>query len=506
MMRIRDGEIAGFHAANSSDRLSDADYRIPAADIQQVEVSNRAQDLIDSTTFTLSNYKGRYNDTVRSGDRIELWLETEATSTSDARYGRARYGQLSASAGARREWVGFVHNTENESAGGGAGQYNLSVEAADFVYAVLASRRLNAAYDTVGISGGPASILNDALANEAPEIDRSQLGTFTETMSVKCNGMLLFDLLRRCLAEANAFAVASGTSLVFREPRAAAVQFQTDQFAGDYTNESYSRNDDGLINSLRVHGGPSAELDDDRSSYDHFTTVGTDPSSFVTTQIDTRKARLASAEIFTKRTGSEADLTVAVQADNGGSPEAPADSKSDIVNRSLSQEFLDQDPSDGDGTTFTFDSDHAIPGTSPWLIVRGGDGGQQVALDANNNLAYRTYFPYTTDVRVQDRPSIRKYRRRDGKITDEAIRSVDAAQSRGNALLAHKATPDESVTFDAKSRRTHLLREGNLFEMADDWLGAEGTYIVTKRDVTFEKSQLTASITAHTLDSLGGGE
>lgn len=493
-LRVRNGYVLGFHADNIGSGQAQADYTIPAEEIIELNISAQANELKDSAKLAVRNRFGIHSGVVRHGDRIEFWVEDERVSTADHQYGQTQYGLTSYSSGPVLEWTGYVRNYSIDSLGGG--NYTLNVDAEDFVYAILGSRRFYGTFSDKPLAGSSDSILNEALQTAAPELDRSRLDDVGITASYVSNGKYLLDILRDCLALGDAVSASENTSLVFTDPEALGEEFTMTPASEDYSRESYKSNDDNLVNSIRVRGGASPKLDVEDATVSSTNVVTED--QYVSAQVSTRKSSIAEVEVYTLPSGAEEDVTVAIQDDDGGSPIAPLDSKSDIVRKTLSHEFL----ASSDWTTFIMPG-HTLPSENVHIVVRGGGStGQNIGVTGTGSASYRVYFPYTTTVSVDDYDSQDLYRRRDGKHIDETIRSTKSAEQVGKATLRHDAWPKESFSFDAYSGRSYTLNCSDIVRIEDNNLAVDGLFVIMSAETTYTEDRLYRSVTAVALDSL----
>lgn len=492
-LAIIEAVIYGYRPSNDSLSRADADYIIPGGDINSIEISQRGEELKDSGTLDIDNYAGRYTNDVDHGDRLEVYLARPATGEASARYGETQYGSAQYAGDAlEHRWTGRVRKISNSA--NGADNYSLSVEAEDYVYGILGSRRLWASYVGRKLHGSTDAILNDALQQKAPEIGRDRIETDSGTTDLKWNGRTLLDLLKEILARGGVTAASDGMDLIVKDCQAAVPEFTIGKGTDDWRLPSYTSNDDELINSLRVAGGTSPELDD---SVDKAGETEVTNSSRITAQISTRVSSLHSIEIWTKDVSDDSVL-VRLQKDDGGSPVAIGDKKSDIVNEQMQHDEL----TDGGWTSFELPN-HTLPEPNPWLIVESTDvDGQTVGTDGAGNPAYRAFFPFPVSVQQQDPGSIAEYGRRDGRVTDESLNTATAAYDHADAVLADQATPSESISFVATSRRTHDLGVADLLQIEDEYLGVSGEFVVTQKDEKISGGTVETSITAQSLASI----
>lgn len=496
VLNVTGAALYGYVPGNTATSRSDADYIISGKDIDAFSISERANELKDSAKISVDNYDGVHTGKLDHGDRIEFWAEGELSAESQDRYGETKYGKGTYSGGLVRQWTGMVRNYTVSNDGGPA--FSIDADAEDFVYAVLGARRHYASYRGDSLAGSSSAILNTALRQDAPEIDRSELKSVGVNTDIPWNGKPLLDLLNECLERGDAVAYADGTTLHFHEPGGVVPEFTASSESGDwFGGASVKSNDDELINQLRVNGGSSPDLDDELAKAGTMTAT---ESTRATAQVQTRKSEIDYIEIWTDRTGSEEDVIVRLQKDEAGAPIAINDSKSDIVRKELSHEFI----SKGDWTTFLL-PEHTLPEPNPWVIVQtSGTTGQTIGTDGGGTqtAAYKAWFPFPVNVQTTAPGSASDYRRRDGKLTDESLRTSTAAYDAGNAHLRHRAEPRKTVEFEARSARAHGLQLGELIDISDPRLGVDERFVVVERGTDYQGSTLRTTITAHALDAL----
>ena len=533
-LAIEQAIICGYGPSNDSLSRADADYIIAGGDINSIELSQRGKELKDSATFDISNYGGKYTNKVDHGDRIEVYLargqsttrdtksDTDTdTSTTDVDYGQYGYGgyeyggadttadtteteTIKQYGGTQygttqypgdalnHHWTGRVRKITNEAHG--ADNYSLKFDAEDFVYGLMGSRRLWASYVGAPLTGSPDAILNDALARKTPEIGQSQIRDIGGTTDLQWTGRTLLSLLKELLNRGNATAASDGMNLVVRNPSNTVPEFTLSKGSGDWRLPSFQSNDDELINDLRVAGGVSPELDD---SVDKTGETEVTKNTRIMARVNTRVSSLHSIELWTEDVSDDSVL-IRLQQDDGGSPVAVDDKQSDIVNEQMQHDEL----TDGGWTSFELPN-HTLPEPNPWLIVESTDvDGQMVGTDGAGNPAYRAFFPFPVSVEQQVPSSVDEYGRREGRVTDESLRTATASYDHADAVLGDRSEPAETVSFVANSERTHNLAVADLVRIQDEYLGVEGTFVITQVDDKITGGTVERSVTAESLASV----
>lgn len=492
-LAIEEAVVYGYAPDNDSLSRADADYTISGGDLLSIELSQRGEELKDSASFEVDNYSGTFTGRIDHGDRVEVYLARPGAGDADARYGETQYGTSQYTGDALEHWwTGRVRSYTNEA--NGAENYRLSFEAEDFVYGVLGSRRLWASYVDKPLHGSTDAILNDALQKKAPAIGRDQIAADSGRTDIKWNGRTLLDLLKEVLARGGVTAASDGMDLIVKDCTTEVPEFTIGKGTGDWRLPSYKSNDDELINDLRVSGGVSPEMDD---SVDQSATTEVTKNDRITARVSTRVSSLHSIDLYTEDTSDDAVL-VRLQKDDGGAPIAPNDKKSDIV----SEQIQHDDLNDGGWTPFELPN-HTLPEPNPWLLVESTDtDGQTVGTDGSGNPAFRAYFPFPVSVEQQMPGSVSEYGRREGRVTDESLRTSTAAYDHADAVLEEQSTPQETVSFVAASDRTHALDVAEVVHIDDPRLGVDGTFVVTQKDEQIGGGTVEASFTCESLGSL----
>jgi len=475
MMNVEDARIDVFKPGNASDNPADADTQIPVADIDQVEVSNRARDLVDRGELRIRNEGFNYTGAVTSGDRVEFRIEREDD------------------AGLRRRWTGLVRNVTHEMTG--PNKATLAAEVDDYVFGILDMRTVTDAYVGRRIAGTQDSILELILDEKAPELTIDSANISTEAAPT-WNGTDLIDACSELAEQADAVLYGEDRTLSFKPIDARPVLWAIDE--NDRGLPTVRVVDDHLSNELRVNGGTALDDDATQTNQSAWTTVTN--SSRLTTQITMRKSRIARFHLYTdpRRTGSGDDLSVRVQADDGGAPKAPNSRESDVSRRTLGAEFLAED-----GYTAFIMPEHVLPERQVWILLEsGGSTGQDIGVDSNNVPAYRAEYPYPLDTVLTADSSIDEYRRRERTLRNESLDSRNRAETYGAAILRRTDEPARTVEFPAESTRAHDLGTGDVIGVPLPKIDMNDNAIVTEVRDTYDGIHVETDVTAHEVDSL----
>ena len=439
---------------------------VPGSDLSGVEISERGQGEIDQGSFQIPNHTGVYDDVdITSGDRLELHL------------------QLAGEDALSPYWTAVAKPPSFALEGGS--RRSIEIGARDFVTAVLSWRQAYQDFENQQIAGTTDSIVNTLLREQAPELDRSQIGVVERETDTFVNGRDLRTVIVEDLAPvAGAIIAQDGTALVFEQLHDVDVKHSLtpEDFRGSI---DVSGSDDELSTLVRVDGGTAHDADDEQLT--QTTTTRVTQTDRVMTQVQTRKSEIDRVQVWTQPDDSSPDkLAVRLQSDRDGAPVNVASTESDIASKRLSPEFLEH----GGLTTFLLPTHTLAPGDDPWVIVEAtGDTGHLVGTDSNGNLTFQAEFPYPLLTRARDEGAAQEFRRRDHRIRDDTLGTFAAVRDSARSFLEHHNRPSRSVGGEAESARAHRLQPGDVVDTsAGDWQGAPvtGSYLVTERSTTID--------------------
>ena len=439
---------------------------IPGEDLAGVEISERGQGEIDQGSFQIPNDHGRYDDAdITTGDRLELYL------------------QLKGETGLNQYWTAVAKPPSVTLEGGT--RRSIEVGARDFVTAVLSWRQAYQDFEQRQIAGTPDSIVNTLLADQAPEIDRSQISTVERKTDTFVNGRDLRTVIVEDLAPvADAVIAQDDQALVFRPLRDVDVKHSLtpEDFRGGI---DISGSDDDLTTLVRVDGGTAHEADDQQLT--QTTTTRVTKTTRAKVQVETRKSEIDRVQVWTQPDVDSPDkLVVRLQADRGGQPVNITSAESDIASKRLSPEFL----AEGGLTTFLMPSHTLPPNNDPWVIVEAtGDTGHLVGTNDAGTLTFQAEYPYPLLTRSIDEDAAREYRRRDHRIRDDTLGTFAAVRDSARSYLQHHNAPTRTVGGEANSLRAHRLQPGDVVDTTPgDWKGSPvtGSYLVTQRSTSID--------------------
>lgn len=490
-LNFTDARLLGYEATNDTTSALGADYEIDARDVAGVDIAERAQDLKDSASFTIQNNHGKYSHTVDHGDRLELYIARDGSVPEDPDY----YDNPD------HYWTGVVRPFS--ISGEGASVYTIEATVEDFVFGILSMRTVTNAFESrrivTGDDEGELGILDYILEENAPEINRSQFSTTkTEETSIRMSGANLLEAVVELANRLGVILYATHDRLEMVDPTTVTTEFTAQP--DDYTTWSVDFNDDQLHNDIQVLGGTNYRLDDEVTDVDsHVELTGTNR---LVRQIPTRKSEIDRVRLHTQRqAGADNNFVVRLQADKDGAPVAPDDNDSDIARRVLADEFISED----DWTEFLLPGHTFPPQQNPWLIVEAEEegSGHFVGVDPNGDLAYKSFYPYSVTVRIEENDSMEDYRRRETFQTYEAAETYADARDHGNSYADRYGQPDITLSVDADSERFHDLSAGSVVGFDIPNARADGDFVCVERNSSFQGSRVTSELTFRDLATLG---
>jgi len=445
--------------------------------IEGLNLSERITDMKDSGSITIRNNDNSL-DTITAGDRLAFRTQLAGESSLTDR------------------WTGLARSPTDVLEGGSVARRELEV--VDFVFGVLADRIAFESFEERQIAGSDDAIVNTLVAEEAPEIGRSQIDTVSETTDAFIDGRTLFSVICEDLAAiADAVVAQDGTDIVFRplQDVTADVGLTPADFHAPITIE---RNDDNLKNQIRVVGGTDHAVDDKQETQSSLETVTN--TNRLTTQIQTRKSEVARVAIYTGGDPDGDNLRVRLQATRSGQPVDIDDTSSDIARRELAPEFLEN----GGFTEFLLPSHSLAPGEDPTIIVEAaGQTGQPVGVDGSGNLTYRSEYPFPLLTRALDQDSIDTYRRRDRRLQDDSLETFTAVRDKAQSVLRRSAQPELTVEGDAKSLAAHTISPGEAVTLSEFTpTDANGDFIIRERTSEYRGKQLRTTLLLQSIDTL----
>jgi hypothetical protein len=466
MEQLRAAELQAFKPGANQPFLTLTDS------LQSVDGTESAQDVLDSVSISLeSTGRPLSGQRITSGDRLEFRTRLAGETSLSTRS------------------VLLARDISDELTAGG-GVRNVDIEATDFVFSVLSFRNSDGSFNAVDAGDAVDSLV----ADDAPEVGRSQIETVGRNVTLSINGRKTLDVISQDLAPAgDALLAQDGTDLVFQSLPTVTPKFNL-TLEDLHTPVSIQRVDDDLINRVRVDGGTDNALDDAQLTQNG--TVRVTDSSRRVFQVASRKSEIDSVEVFTvKDVNADDGLVVRLQAARNGSAVDPTDRESDVARRELAPSFI----ADNGFTEFLLPDHDLAPAENPFVIIEGAGGtGHEIGVDANSNdaVTFRAKFPFPLLARASDGPSVTEFRQRDLRRRDDQLDSEQAVQDAAQAALRHRSEPKRRINAAAATPRAHNIRPGEAvqvsgFPVAD----VSGAFICTERGTSFDGVRLNTELT-----------
>jgi hypothetical protein len=443
---------------------------IPAEDIGSFQVDERISDAKDSGSLTLENTDGQVGE-ITAGDKIKVDTRLVGEPSLTTRF------------------TGLARSPTDILRGGNI--QRRQIDLVDFVFGVLSDRLVFDSFESAQVAGSPDAILNTILRQEAPEIGRSQIPSFSRDTDLFLDGRSLFDVVTEDLsAIGNALVTQDEEDIIF-EPLDTVQSVTTISPADLFAPIQVERNDDNLKNVIRVSGGTDFRLDDSQNTQSSLQTVTS--GSRITQSVQTRKSEIDRVKIFTSPNNNNESLRVRIQSSQGGSAIAPSDPTSDIASVTLQKDELTQ----SGFTTFVFPSHTLGPNDNPFLIVETtGTQGHDVGTDGNGNLTFRSFFSFPVLTRSSDSQSVSEFRRRDRRIEDESLSSFTAVRDKSQSLLDRRAQPEVTVQAEAGAIKAHNLSPGDGITLQEfNPVDLSGDFLVRERSTSFVGKELRTELT-----------
>jgi len=452
---------------------------IDPLDIGSVVISERINDAMDSAEIRIDNADGQYssaNGEITSGDKLVFRAQLDGEE------------QLS------EYWTGIVRNPTDILGPGGIKRRE--IDATDFVFTILSWRNAYQTFEDRAISGNEDAILNTLLTDLCPEIGQSQIETINKQTDAFLNGRDLYSVVAEDLADiAQAVVGQDGEDIIFK-PLDSIVAKHALTPSDFFADIEIERNDDSLANLVRIDGGTDHASDDEQPVQDDYQRVTN--TERLTTRIRTRKSEIDRVLVHVRADdASSDDIRVRLQANRDGEPVAIDDTSSDIAFQTLPSDFLATDGL----TTFVLSSHTLPPGEQPWLIIEArGETGHEIGVDDAGEPTYRAEYPFPLLARSPSDSSQQEFRRRDHRIKDESLGSLNAVNDKAISYLRRHREPEKTVIGEAQSLRAHRLSPGEAVDMVGwDSVGLSGVWICRERETDYGGSSTTNVRTTLTL-------
>lgn len=480
--QVQDAELRVFHPGNNSDSLtSSGDFTVPAEDIASAETKQSV--LIDRGKCTIEirdDDSASYVDKFRVGDRAALFIDF----------------------GAGFEWVFTAHVLTWTAELVDVNDVRITIEQAnDFLASLLARRTASNAFEGRQVvedtpqSGSSSAIVNVLLADGAPEIDVADDTDKTRTLDFQVDNRDLFEAVNELADRVGAIWGSERDTLVWKDQSGLSADLQ---LSNSDVRLPIERSRDGvkLANKIIVEDGTGYQTSLGNTTQSSYVTVtNVSRESFVFTPETDELKRL---DVWTRTTGSGDNVVVRIQRDDGsGNPIAPGDRTRDLGRDAVAAADLDSD-----GFTRFFPDATGYSDQVAVIVESDGGTGQDIGTDGNGNITYQPYVAFTLDVFVEEPDSIDQYRRADLTINPRYTQTEDSARELGNSKLRRRIEPDTGITLTANSTEAHTLAPTDVFDYNFSRLNIDGTWVVTRREVEYDGTQATTSLTAARRDTI----
>jgi hypothetical protein len=124
------------------------------------------------------------------------------------------------------------------------------------------------------------------------------------------------------------------------------------------------------------------------------------------------------------------------------------------------------------------------------IVETDGPNGHDVGTDGAGNLTFRSSFSFPLLSRASDNQSVAEFRRRDRRIEDESLETLQAVRDKSQSFLDRRARPEETVQAEARAVKAHNLTPGDGATLQGFGVGVTGDFIVRERSVTFSGNEL----------------
>jgi len=380
---------------------------------------------------------------------------------------------------------------------------DINLSGGNFVFEVMRRRTAEGVFRNRRVVGNSESIINILLANNAEEIDRSQIQGLSssasqQTATIVYNRGNLFEAVREA-----AFRVGGALNA---DQSALTIDFKSDLSPDLPLNNSdyhlpldFGKTSETLLNFIVATGVDGTQVTEE------FTTA---PNTETQTTVDTEgqyhtsndpitisQGNIPRVELKLLATDSQTDLLVAVQEDSG----TPGDRGDDlgaaiIPNEDISSNFIrfvsapvGVDSLNTDSIKIVFEARNPNTG----IEVFGDDNDNDGDTD---NFFYKLYKTFPSASIARNTTSIGNYRRHEARIRPE-VDSQEAGTQVATAKLERNSSPERTLQFDAASLTTHTATTGRIYRVNNDVLNVQGDYIVTNINQQYRANNLTTKLT-----------
>jgi len=485
-----------------------SDFAIPAEDILDYSVTDKTGKTRTSGSLLVDNQTGVYTSEKPVHLKDRILIQTSSEGDNEA-MGAGPFG-AGPMGGYNKSGDYIVTNVSRTGLGGDPHEIDLRVSA--FADGIMSDRDVDFHDTNRTVSGQPTSILNQVINDNCPELSTARLPELDYRLDYFAEGKkantVVQDIADRAAEEYGTIVTFAEGEYVRFEPVSElrnlhSKPFTPDDFKGEPAEETTDR---GMINNIRVTGGidDRNNVADEQRTVDTFVTVS--ESNALMIPIATKKSQISSVEIYTKARGDDAgevDSGVRVRIQlgkaDGSAPIDAGDPDADIIKSGEQKVAYDDDGY----TTFRLGG-HSIPDRQIWLILDtpGDPAGYDVGAktDSNGNVtgpAFGAFFPKPVGIEKPLPDSVDTYRRKDGRIDNEALATGEAVRDTANAALSRWGYPTQRFEPEyCRSVRAHRLNVGEIVTIEGyEHLMVDGKYVVTDRQRNYNGPNLDTSLT-----------
>jgi len=424
-------------------------------------VANSTMNAVGHCTISLDNTNGRHKTTFQVGDKLKIYIQKSGGTLDHL------YTALVTS-------PAVAHSS-------GSGE-TMVVDCRDYILSLAERRTTYNVWQHTAASTIITEILNEKLT----EAGQTHIDEDLTEISIRFEGVTVAAALLE-IAKIRGYQISGDkdANIYYNDYESRDSEVTVDYDKVD--NISHQKSDTGLANVLRYYGG--------KKSTRFFQTNTSRTTTYLVTDTDTKTTLLtldetrpvARVHIWTKSGTYDDDLVVALQGDDGGSPDGV-----DIVTKRISGPDL----SDDGWTTFE------IPGyntdvLTQHIVVRASDtNGVDIGVDGEGDLSYYAGFVYPIIGLVEDMDSIDTYGRYDGQpVRDLKIQEREIIMALASSELAKRKYPEESLSYDCRIELAIDTGETCTVNFADEGISG-GTYTLFMKSIRYYGTTLTE---VHTL-------
>lgn len=460
---------------------------IPQDDIISVDLSERTGRRKDDGTIVINNDDKNWEENIKSGFNLLFRVATGgpslnpwgAYSWGDSKWGFKRTIWL-----ARVRDINLLIDGDKE---------NVEFDCEDYAFSALGERTITREYENTPVN----CIIHEIVQSTVPHVITYVDPSLNKNTSIVFDGENGFKALEKLINRVNAEARA------WKNYIAVQPDFKKDPvFAwepGDFTVSEIIESDNQLANSVRIYGGEAvAEGKHKATDIRYYRPLS--PGNREKFQVKTQKSELTNIELrlSVSRPPTDSPIRVRIQKDDNG-PVNPDDRSMDIASTTMqADEIMDHYNGEQGSTLWVNFSlpNHTLPEPDPWVIVElTGNKAQRIVLDSNMKPAHIPYFPYKIIATEEDVDSQNTYGKREKRIEANHITSAAAAKELAQEKLIEYGQIDKLVQGQAKSRRMHTLRPGEVVTIDYPDKNLNGDFMVEERHGTYEAVRLNTDFT-----------